>query len=192
MAKAPTPELKQVFESPREGAGGAGQSAGAGICRTGCDPQGQDVRCDHGHHRGRPRGDEGFKGMPALDVGLLAASQGIEHYEIARNGTLRTWAAELGLRQSPCAKRKRPMKRSPSLQKPGSISTHRHPRLEPTGPRNVRSGCLRSPQRRTLPQLFRQPIRPAPAGAFVFGRAKPHAAWTSPRRHCLARFAPSA
>jgi hypothetical protein len=105
-----------------------------------------------------------FKGMPALDAGWLAASQGIEHYEIARNGTLRTWAAELGLRQSPCAKRKRPMKRSPSLQKPGSISTHRHPRLEPTGPRNVRSGCLRSPQRRTLPQLFRQPVRPAPAG----------------------------
>jgi len=41
-----------------------------------------------------------FKGMPALDAGLLAAAQAVEHYEIARYGTLRTWAKELGLSQS--------------------------------------------------------------------------------------------
>jgi ferritin-like metal-binding protein YciE len=41
-----------------------------------------------------------FKGAPALDAGLLAAAQAVEHYEIARYGTLRTWAAELGLKQS--------------------------------------------------------------------------------------------
>jgi len=41
-----------------------------------------------------------FKGMPALDAGLLAAAQAVEHYEIARYGTLKTWAAELGLTQS--------------------------------------------------------------------------------------------
>jgi ferritin-like metal-binding protein YciE len=41
-----------------------------------------------------------FKGMPALDAGLLAAAQAVEHYEIARYGTLRTWAGELGLDQS--------------------------------------------------------------------------------------------
>jgi ferritin-like metal-binding protein YciE len=38
-----------------------------------------------------------FKGMPALDAGLLAAAQAVEHYEIARYGTLKTWAEELGL-----------------------------------------------------------------------------------------------
>jgi ferritin-like metal-binding protein YciE len=38
-----------------------------------------------------------YKGMPALDAGLLAAAQAVEHYEIARYGTLRTWATELGL-----------------------------------------------------------------------------------------------
>jgi ferritin-like metal-binding protein YciE len=38
-----------------------------------------------------------FKGKPALDAGLLAAAQAVEHYEIARYGTLKTWAAELGL-----------------------------------------------------------------------------------------------
>jgi ferritin-like metal-binding protein YciE len=41
-----------------------------------------------------------FKGAPALDAGLLAAAQAVEHYEIARYGTLRTWAAELGLTQA--------------------------------------------------------------------------------------------
>ena len=38
-----------------------------------------------------------FKGAPALDAGLLAAAQAVEHYKIARYGTLKTWAAELGL-----------------------------------------------------------------------------------------------
>jgi ferritin-like metal-binding protein YciE len=41
-----------------------------------------------------------FKGAPALDAGLLAAAQAVEHYEIARYGTLATWAKELGLNQS--------------------------------------------------------------------------------------------
>ena len=38
-----------------------------------------------------------YKGSPALDAGLLAAAQAVEHYEISRYGTLRTWAQELGL-----------------------------------------------------------------------------------------------
>ncbi|TAI60805.1 ferritin-like domain-containing protein [Bradyrhizobium sp. Leo170] len=38
-----------------------------------------------------------FKGMPALDAGLLSAAQAVEHYEISRYGTLRTWAKELGM-----------------------------------------------------------------------------------------------
>ena len=37
-----------------------------------------------------------YKGMPALDAGLLAAAQAVEHYEISRYGTLKCWAAELG------------------------------------------------------------------------------------------------
>ena len=38
-----------------------------------------------------------YKGSPALDAGLVSAAQAVEHYEIARYGTLRTWAEELGL-----------------------------------------------------------------------------------------------
>jgi len=41
-----------------------------------------------------------FKGSPALDAGLIAAAQAVEHYEIARYGTLRQWAQDLGLRDA--------------------------------------------------------------------------------------------
>ena len=40
---------------------------------------------------------EEYKGSPALDAGLLAAAQAVEHYEISRYGTLIAWAEELGL-----------------------------------------------------------------------------------------------
>ena len=38
-----------------------------------------------------------YKGSSALDAGLLASVQAVEHYEISRYGTLKTWAQELGL-----------------------------------------------------------------------------------------------
>src|SRR6187402_2687937 len=37
---------------------------------------------------------EEYKGSPALDAGLLAAAQAVEHYEISRYGTLIAWAEE--------------------------------------------------------------------------------------------------
>ena len=39
---------------------------------------------------------EEYADAPALDAGLLAAAQAVEHYEISRYGTLKTWAGELG------------------------------------------------------------------------------------------------
>ena len=41
-----------------------------------------------------------FKGTAALDAGLIAAAQAVEHYEIARYGTLKTWAQQLGHRDA--------------------------------------------------------------------------------------------
>src|SRR5437763_14365566 len=41
-----------------------------------------------------------YKGMPALDAGLLAAAQAVEHYEISRYGTLKAWAEKLGLSEA--------------------------------------------------------------------------------------------
>jgi Uncharacterized protein conserved in bacteria len=40
---------------------------------------------------------EEYEDSPALDAGLLGAAQAVEHYEIARYGTLKGWARELGL-----------------------------------------------------------------------------------------------
>ncbi len=37
-----------------------------------------------------------YKGSEAIDAGLLATAQAVEHYEIARYGTLRNWARDLG------------------------------------------------------------------------------------------------
>jgi ferritin-like metal-binding protein YciE len=71
--------LEQVFEEIKETPRGKTCDAIMGIIE-----EGQEVMKE-------------FKGAPALDAGLLAAAQAVEHYEIARYGTLKTWAAELGL-----------------------------------------------------------------------------------------------
>jgi len=38
-----------------------------------------------------------YAGTPALDAGLLAAAQAVEHYEISRYGTLKAWAGKLNM-----------------------------------------------------------------------------------------------
>lgn len=43
---------------------------------------------------------EDFKGSIALDAGLVSAAQAVEHYEIARYGTLKAWAEQLGMRDA--------------------------------------------------------------------------------------------
>jgi ferritin-like metal-binding protein YciE len=74
--------LEKVFKEIDETASGKTCDAIMGIIK-----EGQEVMKE-------------FKGAPALDAGLLAAAQAVEHYEIARYGTLKTWAAELGLNQT--------------------------------------------------------------------------------------------
>ena len=43
---------------------------------------------------------EDFKGTSAVDAGLISAAQAVEHYEIARYGTLKTWAQTLGFKDA--------------------------------------------------------------------------------------------
>jgi ferritin-like metal-binding protein YciE len=74
--------LEQVFEEMQQTPRGKSCEAIMGIIE-----EGQEVMKE-------------FKSAPALDAGLLAAAQAVEHYEIARYGTLRTWAAELGLKRA--------------------------------------------------------------------------------------------
>ena len=41
-----------------------------------------------------------YKGCEALDAGVLAAAQAVEHYEISRYGTLKQWALQLGMKDA--------------------------------------------------------------------------------------------
>jgi ferritin-like metal-binding protein YciE len=41
-----------------------------------------------------------YKDAPALDAGLVGAVQAVEHYEIARYGTLIAWAEQLGMKDA--------------------------------------------------------------------------------------------
>jgi ferritin-like metal-binding protein YciE len=43
---------------------------------------------------------EEYAGSEALDAGLLAGSQAVEHYEMSRYGTLKTWATQLGMKDA--------------------------------------------------------------------------------------------
>ena len=45
-------------------------------------------------------GMEEYEDTPALDAGLLAAAQAVEHYEISRYGTLKSWAEKLGMKDA--------------------------------------------------------------------------------------------
>ena len=40
---------------------------------------------------------EDYTGSLALDAALIAVAQAVEHYEMSRYGTLKTWAGELGI-----------------------------------------------------------------------------------------------
>ena len=43
---------------------------------------------------------EDFAGSPALDAGIVGCAQAVEHYEIARYGTLKAWAGQLGMKDA--------------------------------------------------------------------------------------------
>jgi ferritin-like metal-binding protein YciE len=71
--------LEQVFEIIGKRASGKTCDAIQGIIE-----EGKEIMDD-------------FADSEALDAGLIAAGQAVEHYEISRYGTLRSWAQELGL-----------------------------------------------------------------------------------------------
>ena len=74
--------LQQIFEMLDQPARGKTCDAILGIIE-----EGKDVL-------------EEFEGAPALDAGLTAAAQAVEHYEMARYGTLKTWATQLGMTEA--------------------------------------------------------------------------------------------
>ena len=43
---------------------------------------------------------EEYKDAAAIDAGLVASAQAVEHYEMTRYGTLKTWATALGMKDA--------------------------------------------------------------------------------------------
>jgi ferritin-like metal-binding protein YciE len=74
--------LEQIF-------GSLGKKASGKTCEAikGIIEEGEEIMDD-------------FEDSDALDAGLIAAGQAVEHYEISRYGTLRTWADQLGMREA--------------------------------------------------------------------------------------------
>ena len=98
MAKAAgSDKLRQAFETHRSQTEQQVQRLNDVFGLLGEKPEG--VRCEAIQGilaEGREVMEE-FKDGPALDAGLIAAAQAVEHYEIARYGALRSWAELLGL-----------------------------------------------------------------------------------------------
>lgn len=101
MAKAAeTPELREAFEHHREETEGQverlekifesmGKPARGKTCDAivGILDEGKEIM-------------EDYKETEALDAGLASSAQAVEHYEIARYGTLKTWAKQLGMTEA--------------------------------------------------------------------------------------------
>ena len=101
MAKAAqSDELRAAFEKHQEETEGQIERLESVFEAIEARPQGKTCDAIMGIIEEGQEVMKEFKGAPALDAGLLAAAQAVEHYEIARYGTLKTWAAELGLNQS--------------------------------------------------------------------------------------------
>lgn len=101
MAKsATTPELKQAFEKHHDQTEGQverlqrvfelmNKSARGKTCEAieGLVEEGKEVMSE-------------TESGEVMDAGLIAAAQAVEHYEIARYGTLRSWAEQLGMKEA--------------------------------------------------------------------------------------------
>jgi ferritin-like metal-binding protein YciE len=98
MAKeASSPELKQAFETHRDQTEGHVERLNEVFELLGRPARGKTCEAILGIIDEAKEIMKDFKGAEALDAGLASSAQAVEHYEIARYGTLKTWAQELGL-----------------------------------------------------------------------------------------------
>ena len=101
MAKAAqSPQLKAAFEKHRGETEGQIERLDQVFAAIQKKPQGKTCAAIVGITDEGAEVMKEYKGSPALDAGLLAAAQAVEHYEISRYGTLRAWAQEMGLRDA--------------------------------------------------------------------------------------------
>jgi ferritin-like metal-binding protein YciE len=98
MAKAAeSEELKQAFETHREETQGQIERLEQVFEMLGKPARGVQCEAIMGIIEEGKEVMEDFAESEALDAGILAAAQAVEHYEITRYGSLKTWAQELGM-----------------------------------------------------------------------------------------------
>lgn len=97
---AQSPELKAAFEQHRDETEGQIERLQQVFELLGKRAQGKTCPAIDGILEEGEEILEEFKGQPALDAGLAAAAQAVEHYEISRYGTLRRWAQVLGMEEA--------------------------------------------------------------------------------------------
>ncbi len=101
MAKhATTPELKKAFQHHRDQTEGQVERLQRVFELMEARARGRTCEAIEGLvEEGKEVMDEAETGE-VMDAGLIAAAQAVEHYEIARYGTLCAWAEELGMKEA--------------------------------------------------------------------------------------------
>ena len=101
MAKAAeSDELRQAFQTHRDETEGQVARLEQVFEMLGKPARGKPCEAIKGIIEEGKEVMEDFEGSDALDAGLVAGAQAVEHYEISRYGTLRTWAGQLGLKDA--------------------------------------------------------------------------------------------
>jgi ferritin-like metal-binding protein YciE len=98
--EASAPELKQAFEKHREETEGHVERLQHVFELLDKPARGKTCDAIIGIIDEAKEVMDDFKGEEAMDAGLVASAQTVEHYEIARYGTLKTWAGQLGMKDA--------------------------------------------------------------------------------------------
>ena len=101
MAKAASsPELKKAFQTHQDETETHVERLGDIFELIGKAPRGKTCDAILGLIEEAKGIMEEFAGSAALDAGLVSAAQAVEHYEMARYGTLKAWAQQLGMKDA--------------------------------------------------------------------------------------------
>lgn len=97
MAKqASSPDLREAFETHLEETEGQVERLNKVFETLGVKASGEKCQALEGIIQEAEEVMDEFKDPAVLDAGMIAAAQAVEHYEIARYGTLIAWAEQLG------------------------------------------------------------------------------------------------
>jgi len=97
---AQVPELKQAFTAHREETQGQIERLEQLFEMVGKRPQTKPCEAIDGIVAEGEETIEDFGESAAIDTGLVAAGQAVEHYEMARYGALIAWAGQLGMSEA--------------------------------------------------------------------------------------------